>query len=188
MELMRFGADPNNLYGVDILPERIDEGRRRHPSIHFQCANSERLPFGDAEFDIVMQYTTFVAIERISRSMIAKEMARVLKPGGLIFWYDFRMGHPFKKEVCGISKQQLKEYFPGLSIWTEAVMLPPPLARLVARFSIIACELLEKLPLLCSAYFAVLQKPPGPPRLSPATMGSLEVGVPSYHREGVPKD
>jgi ubiquinone/menaquinone biosynthesis C-methylase UbiE len=159
MELMKFGADPNNLYGVDILPERIEEGRRKHPSIHFQCANSESLPFGDAEFDVVMQYTTFVAIDDTSRSQIAKEMVRVLKPGGVILWNDFRVDHPFRKELRGISKRQLKEYFGGLSIWTEAIMLPPAFARLIARFSIIVCEVLEKLPLLCSAYFAVIRKP-----------------------------
>jgi ubiquinone/menaquinone biosynthesis C-methylase UbiE len=158
IELLKFGAGPENLYGVDVLPERIEAAKRLHPSIHFECLNAERLPFPADHFDIVMQYNTFVAINPESRRQMADEMSRVLKPTGLILWYDFRLNHPLHADERGIGKKELGQLFPGFQIWAWPVVIPPPAARLIARASRILCEILEKVPVFCSAYFAVLRR------------------------------
>src|SRR5688572_1868888 len=46
--LREFGAAAENLHGVDLVSEAIEEARNRHPHIHFQLANAEALEFPEA--------------------------------------------------------------------------------------------------------------------------------------------
>ena len=158
INLLKFGAKPSNLYGVDIQQDRIDEARQRHPTINFQCTNAERLPFDSGYFDIVMQYTVFVAIDDQSCKRIAEEMGRVLRADGLILWYDFRYSHPFHRDERGIGKKALRDLFPNFSVWVQPIVIPPVAARLLGDISLLLCETLERIPILCSAYFAVLRR------------------------------
>lgn len=73
--------------GVDFSPEMIDEARRRHPTIAFQTADAEALPFPDASFDAVIANFGIHHVERPERAL--GEARRVLKAGGTFaftFW------------------------------------------------------------------------------------------------------
>src|SRR5262245_6989221 len=64
-ELGRFhewGANPELLHGVDLLPERIREARHRNPQIAFQMGNAESLAYEDEAFDLVVVFTVFTSI------------------------------------------------------------------------------------------------------------------------------
>ncbi len=79
--LLEWGAQPDMLYGVDLLPDRIAEARERFPNLHFRCANAEHLDFPDAFFDLVLLFTVFTSI--LNKQMacnVAREVTRVLNP------------------------------------------------------------------------------------------------------------
>src|SRR4051794_18545814 len=57
-----WGALPHNLQGVDLLPDRVEEARRRHPEIQFGSANAEELVFPDDSFDLVLLFTVLTSI------------------------------------------------------------------------------------------------------------------------------
>ena len=42
-ELVKFGANPENLHGIDLLPHAIDEAKKASPNMDFQCGNAEAL-------------------------------------------------------------------------------------------------------------------------------------------------
>jgi SAM-dependent methyltransferase len=87
--LVEFGAAEAS--GVDLMPARIEEARRRYPQVRFIAANAAKLPFGDGEFDIVTQFTCLSSVLDPSlRGSIASEMWRVLRPGGVVLSYDIR--------------------------------------------------------------------------------------------------
>src|SRR5690349_12256407 len=46
-----WGAAPENLYGVDLLADRIRRARENFPAMSFREANAEVLPFADGFFD-----------------------------------------------------------------------------------------------------------------------------------------
>lgn len=95
--LLELGARPENLYGVDLLPDRIAGAKRQYPDLHFVCANAEQLDFPDAYFDLVLTFTLFSSIlDNNMANNAAKEIQRVIKPGGTILWYDFRYNNPYK--------------------------------------------------------------------------------------------
>jgi len=66
--------------GIDPTPELLAVARRRHPAGDYRPASGESLPFGEAEFDVVLCYLSLVDIADDS-SAIA-EMCRVVRPGG----------------------------------------------------------------------------------------------------------
>jgi ubiquinone/menaquinone biosynthesis C-methylase UbiE len=92
------------------------------------------------------------------KQRIAKEMLRVLKPLGIILWYDFHMNNPRNPDVRGVKKKEIYELFPDCDIRLKRVTLAPPLARAIAPYSWLACYILEKIPLLRTHYLGVIRK------------------------------
>lgn len=92
---IQYGSEPRNLFGIDLLADRIETAKRISPNIEFLCGNAEKLPYSDESFDIVMQFTVFTSIfDPEMKRNIAHEMLRVLKPDGIIIWYDYHVNNP----------------------------------------------------------------------------------------------
>lgn len=158
-DFIKYGARPENLCGIDLLPDRISEAKKISPNIDFRCTNAEDLPFEDESFDIVMQFTVFTSIlDSRMKENIAKEMIRVLKQDGIILWYDFFVNNPRNPDVRGIRKKRIKSLFPNCSFDFHKVTLAPPIARVFAKYSLLLCYVLELLPFLCTHYLCVIRK------------------------------
>jgi len=82
--------------GVDLSPfylKKARENLKDFTHADFVEANSEELPFKDAQFDVVSCIFLFHELPRLVRSTVAREMVRVLKPGGmLIFEESIQLG------------------------------------------------------------------------------------------------
>jgi SAM-dependent methyltransferase len=72
--------------GVDIAPNLLAQGRERAAAegleVSFDEGDAEQLPYDDGSFDAVV--TMFGAMFAPRYKLVAAEMARVLKPGGLL--------------------------------------------------------------------------------------------------------
>jgi SAM-dependent methyltransferase len=72
--------------GLDIVPNLLVQGRARAAeeglSIQFDEGDAEQLPYPDAHFDAVV--TMFGAMFAPRPAVVASELARVLRPGGLL--------------------------------------------------------------------------------------------------------
>ena len=149
-EFVRFGARPENIAGIDLIPEDVKEAiRLSPPGMQIERGNAADLRFPDRSFDVVFQFTVFTSIldPEIKRK-VAAEMVRVLKKDGLIVWYYFHRNNPSNPDVRGVKKLGIVELFPGCTVSLRRLTLAPPIARLVAPYSRITCELLEALPWL----------------------------------------
>lgn len=62
-------------YGLDVSKVAVRYGAKRYADVVFCVASSQRLPFADASLD---------AIVRIYAPCNAQELARVVKPGGIV--------------------------------------------------------------------------------------------------------
>src|SRR5215472_7620234 len=81
-DLVKWGANPENVTGVDILPDRLAEATRLcPPGMRIQQANAAKLDLPNDYFDVVVQSTVFTSVLdlRIKKD-IASEICRVLKP------------------------------------------------------------------------------------------------------------
>jgi len=75
--------------GIDISKKLIKIAKREYPECEFVVGDMEKLPFNDAEFDIV--YSSFALHYLPTYEKAFKEAYRVLKPGGILV---FSTGHP----------------------------------------------------------------------------------------------
>jgi ubiquinone/menaquinone biosynthesis C-methylase UbiE len=159
-DFVKWGAQPQNLTGVELLPDRLTEARRLCPEkVNILNASASRLPFKDACFDLVLQATVFTSIQDGElKRQVAAEMMRVVRPQGLILWYDFRFDNPRNPDVTAVRKREIIELFTGCRVDLTPITLAPPLMRPLARWSWLAPYLLGKMPWLCSHYMGVIRK------------------------------
>jgi ubiquinone/menaquinone biosynthesis C-methylase UbiE len=160
-DFIRWGANPENLAGMDILPENILHAKRLCPeSVTLNYGNAVQLDFPASAFNIVLQYTVFTSIlDSGVKQKIAAEMLRVLKPGGLIIWYDFHFNNPWNPDVKGIKKAEIHHLFSGCQVDLRRITLAPPLARILAPYASWLCTLLSRIPVLCTHYLGIITKP-----------------------------
>lgn len=146
--LLRWGARPEHLAGIDLLAEAVAAARAIHPAVRIEQGSAEALPFRDASFDVVSQFTVFSSIlDEHMRRRVAAEMVRVLRPGGMVLWYDFTF-NPRNRETRGIGRREVCALFPSLRPRIRRATLAPPLARLLVPRSWLAAEVLECVPAL----------------------------------------
>jgi SAM-dependent methyltransferase len=157
--LIRWGALSKNLVGVEVIKERADETRNSLPNdTWISHASAESLHhFGT--FDLIFQFTMFTSILDLEvKKNIASEMLCALRPGGMIVWYDMFWKNPRNPHIQPISKQEIRELFPGCDIRFNRVTLVAPLARRLGQYSPLACRALAALKFLSTHYVALISE------------------------------
>lgn len=158
LEFLSYGIKPRNVYGIDLLPNRLIEAHDRLPYSKLICANGENLPYPGFYFDFVLQYTAFSSIlDNEVKSNIAKEILRVLKPDGMVLWYDFWI-NPNNPQTRGIRPKEIQSLFPNCKIKFHKITLAPPITKRLVPISWSTATFLEELKLLNTHYLAVIQK------------------------------
>jgi SAM-dependent methyltransferase len=81
---------PRSVTGLDLSPRAIARCRAEHarPGLTFVAGDAERLPFPDAAFDAVLNVESSHCYPSVPRFLA--EVARVLRPGGVLLLADFR--------------------------------------------------------------------------------------------------
>jgi ubiquinone/menaquinone biosynthesis C-methylase UbiE len=77
--------------GLDLSQAYLDEARRHVQGlrpVELVCANAEQIPFPDASCDIVTAIFLYHELPGDVRRRVTAEIARVLKPGGLLVLID----------------------------------------------------------------------------------------------------
>jgi ubiquinone/menaquinone biosynthesis C-methylase UbiE len=152
-----WGASRELLAGIDLLPDRVSAAAARLPGADLRVGDASALPWDAGVFDIVAQSTMFSSIlDPSMKATVAREMARVLAPGGAIAWYDFFADNPGNRAVRGIGRRELASLFPGFELRLRRVTLAPPLARRIAPRAPLLALLAEELRVLNTHYVGLL--------------------------------
>lgn len=159
-QLIQWGACPNNLAGIDLRPGPIEEALRLNPTLDVRCGSAVDLPWPENNFDLVSQYTVFSSIlDPVMKQKVASEMQRVLRPGGMILWYDFIYNNPSNSDVRGIPAKEIRELFPSMQIHLKRITLVPPIARRIPPTMLpVLYPLLASLPILRTHYLGLFVK------------------------------
>lgn len=138
VQFLRLGFRPDQLAGIDISSDRIDDARRLLPNIDFKCESAAAMSYADGAFDIVFESTMFVLLptDEIARS-IAREMVRVTRPGGYLMLVDWRYSKPGSDVYKAMNRKRIADLFGVDKVTTfisrERGALVPPLGRLLSR-------------------------------------------------------
>jgi ubiquinone/menaquinone biosynthesis C-methylase UbiE len=148
-----------NLCGIELDEGRAAAAQKRFPGADIRSGDASHLPWADESFDIVSQSTVFTSIlDPTMRSAVATEMLRVLKPRGIILWYDFLFNNPRNPNVRGVGNRDIRQLFPGCSVRLRRITLAPPLARRIVPVSWPLARAIEQLRLLNTHYLGVISR------------------------------
>jgi SAM-dependent methyltransferase len=130
-DLLRLGATPAALTGIELLPERASMARDGLPAavrvLHGDACGADVPP---ASQDAVLAFTLFSSLlDAGFRREMAQATWRWAAPGGGVLVYDFVVDNPRNPDVRGIPLPELRELFPQARCRSLKITLAPPLAR-----------------------------------------------------------
>jgi ubiquinone/menaquinone biosynthesis C-methylase UbiE len=156
-EFTNMGARYENMFGIDLLGDRLVDAKQSLPGIHFQLADGCSLPFSERSFDLVMQYTAISSVlDNELRKRMCSEMLRVVRPNGLILSYDFWL-NPTNKQTRGLDLKEIQTSFPDCRLDAHRITLAPPITRRLAPVSWGLCLLLEAMKIFNTHYLVVIR-------------------------------
>lgn len=133
-ELAGWGASPSRLVGVELLGDRLREGKGAHPELALLAASGWRLPLADASVDLATLFTVLSSLpEPGARRALGDEIRRVVRPGGWALVYDFRVRRPGSRDLVGIGPGDAEAALGAPAVWRRSLTLAPPLARILGR-------------------------------------------------------
>lgn len=167
VDLESWGARRENLAGIDLIESRVFCARIRLGPSHetaglgadIRIGNASILPWSRASFDIVNQSIAFTSIiDDDMKKAVAAEMLRLLKPGGVVIWYDFLFDNPRNASVRGIRAREIRSLFPECTVKLKRITLAPPVARRLVPLSWILALVLEKMAFFNTHYLGIICK------------------------------
>ncbi|MBI5138135.1 MAG: methyltransferase domain-containing protein [Nitrospirae bacterium] len=160
LQLIRLGFSPGNLVGSELLAERVEQARSVLPkATPIMEGNACTLDLPPESFDIVFQSTVFTSLlDGGFQTTLAKQMWRLVKPGGGVLWYDFIYDNPHNPDVKGVPVRRIRELFPAGKMTYWRVTLAPPIARVVTHLRPALYDVLNMLPFLRSHVLCWMHK------------------------------
>lgn len=161
LDFLRIGFAPQNLSGIELLPERVAGARPRLPeAVQVHEGDASTAGIAPASQDVVFQSVVFSSLlDDAFQRELAEQMWSWVRPGGGILWYDFVHDNPSNRDVRGVPVRRVKELFPQGRMTTRRVTLAPPIARRVAAVHPSLYTLFNLVPLLRTHVLAWVSKP-----------------------------
>lgn len=158
---IRYGAISKNLYGVDLMDNRIEYANKNNPAINYFCGDASARIYEPGTFDIAIQIMGFSSILSDDLKMaMACEMMSCIKTNGVIIWVDFIYTNPLKKtrDVKGIGKSEIYRLFEGCDVELSRAVLARPAVKILSKISIAFCGIFDLIPFLNNFYIGIFKK------------------------------
>ena len=100
---------PKSIIGVDISVDAVDlcKSIHKHLKLSFLVGDAEKIPFENDSFDVVINVESPRCYGEFD--LFLSEMKRVLKPGGVFLWADFRTTKEMKTLFNSFLKSGLEK-------------------------------------------------------------------------------
>lgn len=121
-----------NIHANELLADRVTEIRKNCPGAVVHDGNAMDMK---GAFDVVFQSTVFTSILDVAiKKQLAEKMWALLRPGGVILWYDFQYDNPNNRNVKGIGRGEVRDLFnKAARSEFHKVTLAPPVGRRFQR-------------------------------------------------------
>lgn len=135
LDLLRLGATPTHLHGIELLPERAAAARSLLPApVHITQGDACAAPIATASQQAVLVFTVFSSLlDPGYRQQLAHTLWNWVAPGGGVLVYDFVVNNPHNADVRKVPLAELRALFPAAQLHSRRITLAPPLARKLPR-------------------------------------------------------
>lgn len=160
LDFLRFGFAPQNLYGIELLSDRVNGARSKLPaSLRVHHGDASTADVAPASQDVVFQSVVFSSLLNDDfQTDLANNMWSWIRPGGGVLWYDFVYGNPSNVDVRGVPVRRIRELFPEGMLTVKRVTLAPPISRRVCRLHPSLYHLFNAIPLLRTHVLCWIEK------------------------------
>lgn len=149
-------APAGTLLRLDLLLARLEVARAADRAALLVCGDGARLPLPDDSCDLVFLGTVLSSVRSADlRRAIVHDAGRVVRSGGAIVCYDFRIANPRNASTVPIRRSELRSLLPGAPLRWRSLTLAPPLARRLGRWAPRLYPMLAALPPLRTHSLAV---------------------------------
>jgi SAM-dependent methyltransferase len=108
--LHEYGA--GDCHGIDLMEDRIANGRELYPTLELHVGSATELPFPDGRFDLVTQFTCLSSIlDDGVRLDAAREMRRVAAGGWILSWDMRRVRGGGPTTTVELRERELRRLF-----------------------------------------------------------------------------
>lgn len=130
-DLLRLGARPEHLQGLELIAERAAQARAGLPgAVRIVEGDATLAPVADGSQQAVLAFTLFSSLlDRAFRQRMADVLWRWAAPGGGVLVYDFIVDNPRNPDVRGVPLAELRRLFPAARVQSRRITLAPPIAR-----------------------------------------------------------
>lgn len=98
------GVPESSLAGTELLAERAAIAQEALPSAEIHVVDGFELPFGSGTFDVCTASLVLSTIRaQRQRQRLLLEMARIVRPGGVVMVYDFAFKKPWNVSVVAVT-------------------------------------------------------------------------------------
>ncbi|MBV7539618.1 bifunctional 2-polyprenyl-6-hydroxyphenol methylase/3-demethylubiquinol 3-O-methyltransferase UbiG [Acidovorax sp. sic0104] len=147
-DLLRLGATPGCLTGIELLPARAALARSLLPQdVTLLEEDAVHANVSPASQDAVLAFTLFSSLlDMAFRRQMAQTVWGWVAPGGGVLVYDFVVDNPRNPDVRRVPLQELQDLFPNAHLQSYRLTLAPPIARRLPAWMIApASQLLRPL-------------------------------------------
>lgn len=92
-------AEIGDLEGVDVSQALVERAAAANPGVRYRPYDGRTLPFPDAGFDLAFAVNVFHHVEPPDRTDLAAELARVVRPGGIVAVFEHNPLNPLTRLV-----------------------------------------------------------------------------------------
>ena len=153
--------------GIDSSQGSVRVAADNYPTNCYRSYSGGRLPYDDGTFDVTFAAAVFHHVAPADRPLLAREMLRVLRRGGLAIIVEHNPFNPITRHIvntCELDKDaillrpaELRKLFSSegaQSAYTRTVLTVPPINKLLFRVD----DLFGHLP-LGAQYYLLAQAP-----------------------------
>jgi SAM-dependent methyltransferase len=155
------------LYGVDVSAKSIEVAAGQHPFVAYADFDGGRLPYVDAQFDLVFTICVMHHVPTKRWRSFVEEIHRTLRPGGLALVFEHNPYNPATQYIvrtCEIDKDAVllrpattRHLFKDagfVDIQTRTILSVPPTGKVTSEFD----RLLGHLPFGAQYYLAATKR------------------------------
>jgi SAM-dependent methyltransferase len=122
-----------SLAGVDVSEACIETARSRNPWVAYAAYNGIHLPYDDRRFDIAFAACVFHHVPIVDRLALAREIRRVLRPGGIFAIFEHNPLNPLTMHVVNNCEFDKHAVLLDQSV-SEALMATAGFQNIATRF------------------------------------------------------
>jgi len=92
-------AEIGDLEGLDVSEALVERAAAANPGVRYRTYDGRTLPFPDASFDLAFAVNVFHHVQPPGRADLAAELARVVRPGGIVAVFEHNPLNPLTRLV-----------------------------------------------------------------------------------------